>query len=136
MQKIRYMIKINECLFIIIYIDYSTTISIFKQINFIIFNTNKFNLRLIKALQYLFNFNITMKHKFNKLNIVLNTLSCLQANVVIIEKVEVLKLLYKSFIQFCNNDLITNISKLLLIYYIILIKIIDDFKRRLKEAYN
>ena len=77
MRKIRYIIEVNECSSTIIYIDHSTIVSIFKQINFIIFNINKFNLRLIKISQYLFNFNITVKHKFNKLNIVSNALSCL-----------------------------------------------------------
>ena len=48
MRKIRYIIKINECLLTIIYINYLTTIFIFKQINFINFNINKLNLRLIK----------------------------------------------------------------------------------------
>ena len=48
-RKIRYMIKINECSSTIIYTNYSTTIFIFKQINLIIFNTNKLNLQLIKV---------------------------------------------------------------------------------------
>ena len=74
MRKIRYIIKVNKCFSTIIYIDHSTTIFIFKQINFIIFNTNKLNLQLIKVFQYLFDFNIAIKHKFNKLNIVFNVL--------------------------------------------------------------
>ena len=73
-RKIRYIIKVNECSSTIIYTNYLTTISIFKQINFIIFNTNKLNLRLMKAFQYLFDFNIAIKHKFNKSNIVFNVL--------------------------------------------------------------
>ena len=74
MRKIRYIIKVNECFLTIIYINYSTTILIFKQINFIIFSINKLNLQLIKIFQYLFNFNIAIKYKFNKLNIVFNVL--------------------------------------------------------------
>ena len=77
MRKIRYIIKVNECSSTIIYINHLTTIFIFKQINFITFNINKLNLRLIKISQYLFNFNIAIRYKFNKSNIVFNALFCL-----------------------------------------------------------
>ena len=74
MRKIRYIIKVSECSLTIIYTNYSTTILIFKQINLTISNINKLNLQLMKASQYLFNFNIVMKHKFDKSNIVFNAL--------------------------------------------------------------
>ena len=47
MKKIRYIIKFNIKLSIIIYINYSIIIFIFKQIIFNVININKLNLRLI-----------------------------------------------------------------------------------------
>ena len=38
-------------------------------------NIDKLNLRLVRAFQYLFEFNLNMRHKLNKFNVVLNTLS-------------------------------------------------------------
>ena len=45
----KYIIEFIKKLFIIIYINYFVIIFIFRQINFIILNINKFNLRLIRA---------------------------------------------------------------------------------------
>ena len=64
------MIENNECFSIIIYIDHSAIMSISRQINFITFNTNKLNLRFIRILQYFFDFNLQVKHKIKKFNII------------------------------------------------------------------
>ena len=123
--------KFTKMLFVIIYTNHSTTISIFKQITFIIFNTNKFNLRLIKISQYLFDFNIFIRYKIDKINIMFNALSRLQTNVVIINKLSILKSLYDYFIDLLNVDFITYTSNLLT-YHIILIEMSDEFKQKLK----
>ena len=70
----RYIIKFNIKLSIIIYINYLITISIFKQIIFNIININKFNLRLIRISQYLLIFNFKFQYKINKFNTIFNTL--------------------------------------------------------------
>ena len=128
------MMKFTKISLVIIYTNYSTTISIFKQITFITFNTNKFNLRLVKASQYLFDFNIFVRHKIDKINIVFDALFRLQTNVFIIDKLSVLKSLYDHFIDLLNVDFITYISNLS-IYHIILIEINDEFKQKFKQIF-
>ena len=59
----------------IIYIDYFVIISISKQTIFNITNINKLNFHLICISQYLSAFNIELRYKVNKVNIVLNALS-------------------------------------------------------------
>ena len=143
MRKIRYMIEIIEILFTIIYTNHSTTISISRQINFFTFNTNKLNLKLIRIFQYLSNFNLAVKHKSEKFNIIFDVLSKLSDTNIIIEtndRIKILKTFYKTFIDVCHDDLfviitIFSLSKQTFVYYIILIKMTDDFKQKLKQVY-
>ena len=79
-KKIRHLIEIIEVSFTIIYTNHSAAISISKQIIFSILNIDKLNLRLIRISQYFSNFNIVLRHKSEKLNIVFNILSRLQNN--------------------------------------------------------
>ena len=65
-----------------------------------------------------------------------NALSRFQTNVAVIKKVKILKLLYESLIELYNNNLITITSQSFSIYYIILMKITNEFKIRLKKVYN
>ena len=74
---------------------------------------NKLNLKLIKTLQYLFNFNLFIHYKMNKFNIISNILFKLQVDVIFIEKIDVLKLLYESSIKLCKEDLIIKTMKFL-----------------------
>ena len=68
------MIEFNKCSLTIIYINYLATIFISRQINLTIFIIDKLNLRLIRASQYLFDFNLLIKYKFNKFGVVFNVL--------------------------------------------------------------
>ena len=134
------MIKIIEILFTIIYTNYSTTISISRQINFFTFSTNKLNLKLIKAFQYLSSFNLVIKHKSEKSNIIFDVLFRLSDTNIIIrtdDEIEILKTFYEIVIDVCHDDLfvmttISLLSKQTPVYYIILIKMTDDFKQKLK----
>lgn len=56
----------------IIYTNHFVAIFISQQIIFIIFNNDKLNLRLVKALQYFFDFNLFVRHKIDKINVVSN----------------------------------------------------------------
>ena len=139
-RKIRHMIENNECSSTIIYIHHFVAILISRQINFITSNIDKFNLRFIRASQYLSKFNLSIKHKSNKFNIMFDVLSRLQidTNVSINEKVDVLETLYDSSIEFCDEDRVT-IKSLMLnqsIYHIILMKMTDEFKNRFKRTYQ
>ena len=98
------------------------------------------NFRLVRASQYLFEFNLIVKHKFDKFNIILDTFSRFQndINVSINEKIDVLKTLYDVLIEFYHENLtiITSLLSKQSIYYIILIKMTNEFKQRLKQTYQ
>ena len=128
------MIESSEYSSTIIYTNHSVVVSISRQINFITFNTNKLNLRLIRASQYFFDFNLQMRHKVDKFNIVSNVFFRLQTDVITTKKIDVLKTLYESSIDLCDEDLITKESAFLTCH-IILIEMINDFKNRLKKIY-
>ena len=128
------MIESSECSSTIIYTDHSVVVSISRQTNFITFNTNKLNLRFIRASQYLFDFNLQMRHKIDKFNIVSNAFFRLQTNVITTKKIDVLKAFYESSIELCDDDLITKESAFLTCH-IILIEMTDDFKNKLKKIY-
>ena len=113
---------------------------IFKQITLIISNINKFNLRLIRAFQYFFNFNIFVRYKVNKLNIVLDVLFKLlnkhsQSNIK--NKIEIFNVFYNYSMNFFEHKLhsITLQNLLIIVFYVILIKIFNEFKQRLKTVY-
>ena len=125
----------NECSSTIIYINYLIVVSISQQTNFITFNTNKLNFRFIRAFQYFFDFNLQIKHKIDKFNIVLNVFFRFQTNVTTTKKIDVFEAFYDSLIDLCNDDLITKKS-IFLTYYIILIEITNDFKNKFKKIYT
>ena len=130
------MIEFNRKSFIIIYTDHFATILIFKQIILIIFFIDKFNLRLIRASQYLFNFNITFCHKTNKLNVIPDALFRLSAHTSHmndVNKKKILNVLYDHSIKIADEEL--NDIFIAMTYHVILIKMSDDFKQRLKTTY-
>lgn len=60
---------------IIIYTNYSAVIDVIRQNNIYIMFIEKLNFRLIRILKYFQRFRIKLKHKFDKINIILNVLS-------------------------------------------------------------
>ena len=91
------MIKFIKKSLIVMYIDHSAIVSIFRQINFIISNTDKLNLRLMRAFQYLLMFDLFVRYKIDKTNIVSDALSRLSKNSIIVMNngSEILKILYE-----------------------------------------
>ena len=135
-KKIRHIIEFNKKSFIIIYIDYFAAILIFRQIILITSFINKFNLRLVRVSQYLFNFNITLRHKIDKSNVISDALSRLSAytfQMNDVNKKKILNLLYNCSVEVIDEKL--NNIFIAIIYHIILIKMSDDFKQRLKKVY-
>ena len=132
-RKIRHMIEFIEIFSVIVYIDHSTVVFISRQIILIIFSNDKLNLRLVKISQYLFDFNLFIKHKVDKVNVVSNALSKLQTNVFIIEKIDVLKFFYEHALESSSVDLI--IETFLFYHHVTFVKMSNDFKRRLKQVY-
>ena len=74
-QKVCHMIDSFIMLATIIHTDHATTTSIVRQIFLSSFNTDKLNLHLIWASQYLFQFNLNIHYKTDRTNTVLNALS-------------------------------------------------------------
>ena len=83
------------------YIDYFIIISISRQINFIILNIDKLNLRLIRVFQYLSMFDLFVRYKIKKTNVVFNVLLRFSGNFIMISKNDsrILKILYKQIIK-------------------------------------
>lgn len=61
--------------FTIIYIDHEANSTIITQIKLNTINIDKLNLKLIKAFIYLSQFCLTIRHKFDKTNVISNALS-------------------------------------------------------------
>ena len=138
-KRIRHMIDFIKKSFIVIYIDHFVVVSISRQIILIIFNIDKLNLRFVRASQYLFNFNIIIRHKFDKFNIMLDALSRLsnKTTIDVTNKIEILDILYEYLVKLTNEKFRTIIIQDLstITYHVILIKIFDDFKNKLKIVY-
>ena len=125
----------------IIYTNHSAAMSIFKQTSLATFNTDKLNLRLIRASQYLSSFNIVIRHKASKINVISNALSRLSkkssAQSDSSDKIEVLDALYDYIVDLKNHEsrtvTIQNLSAIF--YHVTLIEISNNFKQRFKDAY-
>ena len=141
-KRVKHLIDSKWKFSIIIYTIHSTIVSIFKQTTLITFNIDKLNFRLVRVSQYLSNFNIVIRHKSNKSNVIFDVLSKLfnklstQSNVI--DKVEILDVLYKHFVNLSNYelrfDIIQNLSSIN--YHVTLIKMSNDFKQRFKTVYT
>ena len=79
----------------------------------------------------MFKFNLSVRYKIDKINIVFNIFSRLLTDVSLEERQKILKSLYKSTIKY--EDI--NVFELILIYYITLIEMDDDFKKWLIKTY-
>ena len=134
MKKIKHIIESTKIFSTIIYIDHFVAVFIFRQITFITFNSDKLNLRLVRTSQYFFDFNLSIRHKVDKINIISNVLFKLQANVSLIEKIDVLKSLYNHSVTSLFENLTVEIS--VFYYHVALIKMSNDFKLRLKQTYK
>ena len=74
LRKIRHLIKSSKHA-TIVYTNHGITLSIAKQTTLFIFSTDKLNLRLVRVSNYIQRFNLIIKHKSEKLHIVLDALS-------------------------------------------------------------
>ena len=74
LRKVRHLVKSTRHQ-IIIYTNHDVSIEIIKQINLFIFSTDKLNLRLIRASEYIQRFSLTIRHKSEKFHIVSDALS-------------------------------------------------------------
>ena len=128
------MIKSIEIFSIIIYTNHFVAVFISRQITFTISSNDKLNLRLMRVSQYLFDFNLSVRHKIDKTNVMSNVLFKLQIDVIITDKIDVLESLYEHILKFTQTDLILKTS--LYFYHVTLVEMSNDFKIRLKQTYQ
>ena len=133
-RKIKHMIESIEIFSIIIYTNHFVVVFINRQIIFTIFNNDKLNLRFVRISQYLFDFNLFVKHKINKTNVVSDVLFKLQIDVIIIDKIDVFELLYEHILKFTQVNMILKIF--LYFHHMMIVEMSDDFKIRLKQTYQ
>ena len=91
------------------------------------FNINKFNFHLIKAFQYLSNFNLAIYYKIDKLNVILNAFSKLSKKDFDSFFEEILNILYDHIVKIFDLNFI-NIIKVKVVYHITLIEMSNNFK--------
>ena len=120
LKKIRHIMK-SSISSSIIYTDHDASLSIAKQTSLTTFFTDKLNLRLVRAFEYIQKFDLTIRHKSNKLHFVSNALSRLSvANISIT----------KTFNQDFNND-----DELNVLFVAFMTKMTLEFKERLLHEY-
>ena len=74
LKKIKHLID-SFVLSIVIYTNHDSTLEIVKQISLIISSIDKFNLRFVRASNYIQRFNLDIRHKSDKQHIMSNVLS-------------------------------------------------------------
>ena len=118
---------------IVIFTNYAANILIVKQITLIISNTNKLNLRLIRALFYLSQFDLKIKYRLDKNHIVLDALSRLSSeNHSIIDRITLAELNLSSY--YIDIDDFSNDSDNYIMQNIIIV-IFDEFRIKIIEKY-
>lgn len=133
-RKIRHMVESTEVPPTVVYTDHSAAVPISRQTTLTTSSTDKLNLRLVRASQYLSGFNLSIRHKAGKSNIVPDALSRLQADVSITDKLGVLESLYGHPIALLDADYAADTPSAP-VYHVTLVEMADDFKTRLKQAY-
>ena len=119
----------------VMYTNHFAAILISRQTSLTTFSIDKLNLRLVCAFQYLSMFDLFVRYKAKRTNIVPDALSRLQGSSIIIAKdnSRILKALHgqveeERFIDFMRSEM--SIS-----YYITLVEMLEDFKSRLTKVY-
>ncbi len=84
--------------------------------------------------QYLSNFNIVIRHKVEKMNVVSDALSCLKINIALdtLNETKIFDVLYKHSVEILS---LMNV-KFQLVFHITLMKMKNEFKTRLKNEYK
>ena len=119
----------------VIYTDHSATVPISRQTTLNTTSIDKLNLRLIRASQYLSSFNLELRHKASKSNTIPNALSRLPQASVSSDRSKkgVLNTLYGHSNTWPEPTIMPSES---IVYHATLIEISDNFKQRLKQAYQ
>ena len=92
-KKVRHFIKFCKKSFTLIFTNHFAIVDLMNQIFFITFNTDKLNLRLMRAFQFFFTLFIHIKVKFERFHVISNALSRLKSSIVS-DDTSILKNLY------------------------------------------
>ena len=113
----------------VIFTDHSAAVPISKQTSLTSSSTDKLNLHLVRASQYLSQFEILVKHKSGKSNVVPDALSRLKANPSKqLDTTGILDSLHTDCAEWNDDPPHT--------YHITLVEISDSFKQDLIQAYK
>ena len=121
-KKIRHMIESNRKR-VTVYTDHSAAVPISKQTSLNTTSTDKLNLRLVRASQYLSSFNLELRHKAGKSNTVPDALSRLPQT--------------KDRTSDQSEGVLDALhAEPVAVYHATLVEMSDDFKERLKQGYD
>ena len=118
-----------------IYTNHSAAVPISNQTSLTSSSTDKLNLRLVRASQYLSQFNLAIRYKSSKSNIVPDALSRLKAaTIVLVSNEGVLDSLIAEVLttDYTTRHELPGIN----VFYAILVEISNAFKLSLKEVYE
>lgn len=147
-KKVRHMVESTKKPPTVVYTDHSAAVPISRQTSLTTSSTDKLNLRLVRASQYLSTFDLSVRHKAGKANVVPDALSRLQGDPAAVAKdgAGVLEALYGQ----AMNDIPGSLSMLgssseespeespkdpPVSYHVTLVEMSDDFKSRLTLEY-
>ena len=137
-KKLRHMIESSSVPPVIIYTDHSAAVPISRQTTLTTSSTDKLNLRLVRASQYLSSFDLSVRHKTGKSNVVPDALSRLPSNSSVSGSPKsqegILDVLYGHAVEILEPDPGNTDTEV--IYHITLVEMSDDFKSRLRKAYK
>ena len=142
-RKIRHLVEASKGL-TVIYTDHSAAVPISRQTSLSSSSTDKLNLRLVRASQYLSQFDLVVKHKSGKSNVVPDALSRLRAAVRkdhespdgVLDALFTEPALAEAFNIPPAEASRRPMADLPEIYHATLVNMTDDFKARLREAYG
>lgn len=136
-KKIRHMIESSSVPPVVIYTDHSAAVPISRQTTLTTSSTDKLNLRLVRASQYLSSFNLAIRHKTGKSNVVPDALSRLLGTDSGSSVEGILDVLYGHAVETLDSDLnLDCVTEVEVIYHITLVEMSDDFKARFRQAYE
>ncbi len=130
-RKIRHIMKSTLRLLTIIYINHAVAVTIAKQTSLITANTDKLNLRLIQASQYLSIFQLNIRHKTDKANIMLDALFRLLRKKL---ELKLMKAAFKNDILDLLHERIIHKDQTIYVCIVFLMKISLKFKSNLIQA--
>ena len=130
-RKSRHMIESSKKPPTVVFTDHSAAVPISTQTSLSSSSTDKLNLRLVRASQYLSQFDLVIKHKSGKSNVVPDALSRLKADPgKPLDGTGILDSLY------AEGYLKEDFHEPAMAYHITLVEMSDSFKERLVKAYQ